>query len=199
MKKLGFLALLCVMAGAANAQFSIGNLVAVRVGDGSAALTSASTAVFIDQYTTSGGALVNSTAINGLTMSGTSGSEGYLNVAYFGGDGSNVNNWGVSFGGYSAAAGTAGVAATTSAATPRRAGVLRFDGTQFGVNLTAGANPFSATNLRGVSYSGVNNTYAAAGGNTGLVRADGAGVSTIASTTVTNERTVQISDRKSVV
>ncbi len=193
MKKLGFLALLGVMAGVADAQFTIGNLVTVRVGDGAAALSSAATAVFIDQFAVGGGAAVNSTAISGLTMSGTSGSEGYLNVAYFGGDGSNVNNWGVSFGGYSAAAGTAAVSATTSAASPRRAGVLRFDGTQTGVNLTASANPFSATNLRAVSYNGVANTYAAAGGNTGIVRADGTGASTIASTTITNERTIQIS------
>ena len=62
------------------APFTPGNLAVLRVGDGAAALTSAGTAVFIDEYTTTG-SLVQSLAIpaNGspqLVVSGTASSEG---------------------------------------------------------------------------------------------------------------------------
>ncbi len=192
MKRIGIIALATVIAPFATAQFTAGNIVTLRVGDGSAALTNASTAAFIDQYTTAG-ASINSTAISGLTLSGTASSEGYLNIVRWAGDGSDVNNWGVSFGGYATAPGTAGVVATTSAAVNRRAGFLRFDGTQGGANLTATANPFSANNIRGATFDAQNNVFGAVGGNTGLVRADSTGASTIVSTTLTNARTVQIS------
>jgi SprB repeat len=65
--------------------FTSGNLVVVRVGDGSAALSSAATAVFLDEYTPSG-TLVQSialpTAVSGsnhaFTLSGSATSEGSL-------------------------------------------------------------------------------------------------------------------------
>lgn len=50
------------------AQFTPGNLVVVRIGDGSAALTSAGTAVFLDEYTPAGvfvQAVAMPTAVNG--------------------------------------------------------------------------------------------------------------------------------------
>jgi hypothetical protein len=63
-----------------------GNLVVVRVGDGTATLTSAGTAVFLDEYTTSGTlvqsiAIPNTTAGNRLVMTGTSTSDGSLNLS----------------------------------------------------------------------------------------------------------------------
>lgn len=181
-----------VIPAGAFAQFSIGNIAVLRVGDGSAALSSAATSVFIDQFTTSG-ASVNSTAISGLTMSGTATSEGTLTGVYFGGDSNNVGNWGVAYGGYNAAAGTASVAGTSSATTARRGGFMRFDGTQSAVDLTGTANPFSANNIRGVAYDGQTQTFAAVGANTGVFRANSAGVGTAVSTTSTNNRVVQIS------
>src|SRR5947207_15983523 len=67
------------------AAFRPGDLVIYRVGTGAAALTSASTPVFLDEYTTSG-SLVQSIALptssgsgstpNPLTSSGTATSEG---------------------------------------------------------------------------------------------------------------------------
>ena len=67
-------------------QFTAGNLVVIRQGDGSAALSNASTAVFLDEYTTSGGSRVSSVAMptsaSGgnapLTQSGSATSEGFL-------------------------------------------------------------------------------------------------------------------------
>ena len=46
----------------AQAQFTAGDLVVLQEGDGSAALSSAGTPIFLDQFTT-GGAFVNSLAI----------------------------------------------------------------------------------------------------------------------------------------
>ena len=179
------------MATVVNAQFTPGNLVVVRVGDGAAALTNQASAVNIDQFTTAG-SLVNTTGISGLTMSGTATSEGYLNVVSFGGDLSNVTNWGVSYGGYNLAAGTAGSAVATTGA--RRAGILRFNNTQSTVDLTAGTTPFSAGNPRGVTFNSATQTYYAVGSNTGLVRADNTGASTVVSSApTTNIRTVQFS------
>ena len=70
---------------ASAAAFTLGDLVVVRVGDGSAALSSAATATFLDEYTP-GGVLVQTiplpTALSGLnqplTLSGSATSEGFL-------------------------------------------------------------------------------------------------------------------------
>jgi hypothetical protein len=67
----------------ASAQFTKGNLVVVQMGDGSAALSSASTPVFLSEYTTEG-SLVQKITIPStgssprLTVTGNSGSEGHL-------------------------------------------------------------------------------------------------------------------------
>src|SRR5689334_8548217 len=77
-------AVLCANNGRAAA-FTLGDLVVVRVGDGSAALNGNATAAFLDEYTTSG-VLVQSiplpTVASGgnqpLTLSGSATSEGFL-------------------------------------------------------------------------------------------------------------------------
>ena len=53
---------LFTVAAVAQAPFTFGNIVVVRVGDGAAALTNASTATFLDEYTPAG-ALVQSIAL----------------------------------------------------------------------------------------------------------------------------------------
>ena len=65
--------------------FTTGNLVVLRVGDGSATLTSASTATFLDEITPMG-VLVRSVANptsgdNAIANSGTAGSEGALTLS----------------------------------------------------------------------------------------------------------------------
>lgn len=84
------LAAIAALAAAIAAQspLTLGNLVTVRVGDGANALTNATQAVFLDEYTPAG-VLVQSialpTAPNGnnrqFTFRGGSTSEGYLNVS----------------------------------------------------------------------------------------------------------------------
>ncbi len=105
-------------AGIAQAPLTIGNLVVVRFGDGTAALTNASTPTFLDEYTTAG-TLVQSiplpTTTTGLnqpcTNSGTSTSEGFLNLS--------ENGLFLTLAGYTAAPGLAAVPTTTASATPR--------------------------------------------------------------------------------
>ena len=84
------LAAIAALAAAVAAQspFTLGNLVAVRVGDGTTALSNTTQAVFLDEYTTAG-VLVQSialpTAPNGanrqFSFRGAASSEGYLNVS----------------------------------------------------------------------------------------------------------------------
>ena len=103
---------------ASAAQFTPGNIVVVRVGDGSGSLSSAATAVFLDEYTP-GGTLVQSVALPttasgsnaALTNSGTATSEGFLNLS--------ANGLYLVHGGYNAAVSTPSVATTTSATVAR--------------------------------------------------------------------------------
>jgi len=106
--------LLC--AGSAAA---VGDLYVVQIGDGGAALTSASTAIFVKKFDASSGSSLSSialpTAPSGLnlplTVSGTSGSEGHLNLT--------TNGQYLTVGGYGAAPGLAAVAQTDSATVNR--------------------------------------------------------------------------------
>ena len=98
--------------------FTAGNIIVVRVGDGSGSLTSASTAVFLDEYTT-GGAFVQSIAIPTLasgsnaplTLSGTATSEGAI--------AGSVDGRYLTIAGYGAAPGTASIAGTSSVSVNR--------------------------------------------------------------------------------
>ncbi|GAB4475864.1 MAG: hypothetical protein OHK0037_37280 [Elainellaceae cyanobacterium] len=99
-------------------QFTANSIVVLRVGDGSAALTNAATAVFLDEYDTNGNLLQSipmPTAVNGsnrhMTLSGTSLSQGSLTLS--------VNGQFLTVAGYDAAVGTANVTNTESAATNR--------------------------------------------------------------------------------
>ncbi|MEO6593668.1 MAG: hypothetical protein ABIP94_02820 [Planctomycetota bacterium] len=102
----------------AQAPLTFGNLIVVRIGDGSAALTSAAAPTFLDEFTP-GGVLVQSiplpTAASGLnqpfTNSGSATSEGYVNVS--------SNGIFLTLAGYGAAPGLAAVPQTASATVPR--------------------------------------------------------------------------------
>jgi hypothetical protein len=188
MKKFLTLSLMGLVSAGAFAQFTIDNLVVLRVGDGSAALSNAATAVTLDQFTQLG-ASVNSTSFTNLTLSGTATSEGAL---YNYGSG-------LSFGGYGAAAGTAGIVATTSATVKRNAVTVSFAGGAPVLAPLTGTptSPFSANNIRGVAMNGplgpgnVPTRIVAVGANTGVVNADLSGASQIASSNITNIRVVQ--------
>ena len=168
---------------AAQAQFSAGNLVVLQDGDGSAALTSAGTALFLDQYTTLG-TFVNSLAIptigaTALVNSGTAGSEGALNRS--------ANGQYLVFAGYNASAGTASIASTTAAAAPR--GVATVDAGGNYLLAATSSSAFSGNNIRSGASDGSGNLWAAGAG--GGINYLGTGTAAAISGTVLNSRVVQ--------
>lgn len=95
------------------AQYTAGNLVVLRAGDGSAALSSAATPVFLVEYSPTSGSAVNTlampTTVSGanarLTISGSAGSEGALSRS--------ADGRYLTLVGYDAATATSGVASAT--------------------------------------------------------------------------------------
>ena len=192
------LAAVAVVGGGAGArgQFTPGNLVVVRIGDGTAALSAAATATFLDQYTP-GGALVNTTALGttaatsgnrALTNSGAAGSEGALSIS--------PDGRFLALGGYNATAGTAGIAATTSTAVNRVVGVVNIS-TGAVDTTTALSDAYNTNNIRSAVYNG-GNIYTSGTSNgtpaTGGTRLTtlGGTTSTQISSTVNNTRVVNI-------
>ncbi len=174
------------------ADFGPGNLVVVRVGAGAAPLTSASTAVFLDEYTPAG-VLVQSLPLpvaaaganQPLTNSGTATSEGFLSLS--------VDGRYLLHAGYAAAPGLASIAGTASATTPRVVARVAMDGVVD--TSTAITDGYSGANIRSAcSTDGVDIWMAGTGSTTGGVRhaTSGATTSTQLSTTITNSRVVGI-------
>ncbi|GAA4667054.1 hypothetical protein GCM10025780_06380 [Frondihabitans cladoniiphilus] len=182
------------LASAAHAAtaFTPGDLVVYRVGDGSSALSSAATAVFLDEYTPAG-RLVQSVPLpttasganNPLTASGTSGSEGLLTLS--------ADGRYLVAPGYAASVGTKKVSSTTSAATPRT--VARVDASRSVDTTTALSDAADGNNPRSVAST--NGTDLWFGGAAGGVRyaALGAKTSTeLDSGTYKNVRQVSVVD-----
>ncbi|MBM7117860.1 beta strand repeat-containing protein [Archangium primigenium] len=143
----------------------------VRVGDGTTPLTGgAAAAVNIDTYDVISGTRIGSVPVTGLTLAGSSGSEGFLSRS--------VDGRYVVLAGYSAAAGTAGVAGTTSSVNPRVVGRVGATGNGSVVaSLNAAfstGNVRSATTVDGTAYwvagtgaTGVGGIHYVTGGSTG--------------------------------
>ncbi|MBY0284297.1 MAG: Ig-like domain-containing protein [Sphingomonas sp.] len=172
-----------------QAAFSSGNIVVYRVGTGSAALSSAATAVFLDEYTTSG-TLVQSialpTADNGanqtLTASGSATSEGQLSRS--------VDGRYLLLTGYDAAPGTTSVNGTSTATVVRVIGRVDSNGI---VDTTTTTTAFSGNNVRDVASTNGTDIWAV-GANTGVVYTTfgSSGAGTVVSNTATNFRTIDI-------
>src|SRR5882757_6236967 len=127
----------------ANA-FTAGDLAVVQVGDGSAALTSASTAVFIDEFSTLGSQIQSlgiSTGPSGLSVSGSATSEGALNLS--------ADGQSLVVAGYNIAPGQAGVAGGSA---PRGVGAINSQGVFSLATTTTSA--FSANNIRSGAADG---------------------------------------------
>jgi predicted extracellular nuclease len=169
--------------------FSSGNVVVLRVGDGAAALSNASTAVFLDEFAGTGGAPVQSLALptsttgsnRPLTMSGSATSEGALVLSENGGF--------LTVGGYAAAPGIAAVSGTTAAAQNRVVG--RIDGNSNIDTSTSSATAHSGNNIRGaVTTDGTK--FWSAGGAGGLQYSASLGVATSTQVTTTTNIRVPI-------
>jgi hypothetical protein len=170
---------------ASAAAFTPGNLVVLRVGDGSASLSGVATAAFLDEFTPTGGSAVQSLALptapaganKPLTVSGSATSEGAVSLS--------SNGSYLTVGGYAAPPGTSGIAATTSAAQPRVMG--RIDGAGNIETSTALTTAHSGNNVRGVaSTDGA--SYWSAGGAGGIQYSTLAATTSVQVTTTTNVR-----------
>ncbi|MCA0354061.1 MAG: CHRD domain-containing protein [Chloroflexi bacterium] len=167
--------------------FTPGNLVVVRVGNGSGSLSSVSTAVFLDEYTTNGDFVQTvpmPTALNGnnrrLTMSGTATSEGSLSLS---GDGQHLL-----LAGYDADVGIGAIAASSSSTFNRVVAKVSLSGLIDTTNVIT--DSYSANNIRGATGNG-DNLWATGTGNPGGVRfLNGMGTTTTL-ITPTNTRVVQ--------
>jgi hypothetical protein len=184
MNKFFALAFVFGSLAAAQAQFTVGDLVVLRDGTGSAALSSAGTALFLDEYATTGGSLLYSVAIptsgsTALVNSGSAASEGALNLS--------ANGQELVFAGYNTNAGFASIANSPSATVARGVGTVDASG-----NYTLAAttsSSFSANNIRSGTSDG-NGNYWAAGANSGVVYL-GSGTPAAVSTTSANNRVLQ--------
>lgn len=179
--------LACTSQSRAQQAFGAGDLVVDQVGTtgSTTALSSVGTAVYLSEYSTQGGALVQSFQLGGssnpFTQSGSASSEGALSRSA---DGSSLI-----VAGYNAAVGTTGVASSTSIA--REIGVISANGSQ-NTNTTLGTS-FSGNNIRSAASPDGNALYAV-GGTTGVVNTtlNSTGNGTIVSTTSTNNRVTNL-------
>jgi predicted extracellular nuclease len=173
------------------AAFTPGNIVVYRVGNGSAALSSAATAVFLDEYTPAG-VLVQSIALptvdsgpnQTLTASGTSTTEGMLTRS--------VDGRYLVLSGYDAAPGTPGVTTSASGTINRVIGRVAADGT---IDTTTALTDYSSAGTpRGVVS--IDGSSFWVDSSVGGVRyaTFGATTSTQVSSTITNLRAIEIYD-----
>jgi hypothetical protein len=157
--------------------FTAGNIVVSRVGTGAAALTSAGTAFFLEEYSTAGlvGTItVPTTGTNRLVMAGSSTSEGFLSRS------SDFSK--LSFPGYDAALALAGVASAANIA--RSVGTF---GLGYGSFNKINSTLTTGSNLRSVASEGNNYWGANASGGISYL---GTGTSGNVYSTIGNTRVV---------
>jgi hypothetical protein len=171
------------------APFTPGNIAVCRIGDGVAALSSAATATFIDEYTTAG-TLVQSvalpTAVSGLNQILTNSGTGTTDCSIT----RSANGRYLVITGYSAATGTLAVAGTATATNPRVIGTIDPNGV---IDTSTTTTSFSANAIRSAaSNDGLQFWFL--GANTGIVynTLGGSGAGTVVSSTITNNRVVNI-------
>ena len=161
--------------------FTAGNIVVTRFGTGAAALTSAGTAFFLEEYNNAGlvGTItVPTTGTNKLVVTGTSTSEGFLSRS------SDFAK--LSFPGYDASLGLASVASVANIA--RSVGTL---GIGYGSFNRITSTLTTGSNLRSVASNG--NNYWGANTSSGVSYL-GTGTSSGVSSTVSNIRVVGINN-----
>jgi hypothetical protein len=191
MKRLLTLSLpLVISTTAFAAGMTPGDLVVARVGDGSAALSSAATALFLDEYTPAG-ALVQTialpTAVSGanqiLTIQGSATSEGFLQLS---GNGSYLT-----LGGYNAVPTTAAPSTQTAAAINRVVGLVNVaSGT---VDTTTAINSGTSGAFRSVATDNGTHFWASsASTSVGYVSSVGASSAVQLSTPTVNTRVTRV-------
>ncbi len=182
---LSSLALAAISTNSFASGFLPGDLAVVRVGTGSGTLSSAGTALFVDEYMTNGtlrqSIAAPTTGGTALTVSGSASSEGSLNAS---GNGSLFTCTG-----YRADAGTASVVGTGAATNPRVVGSLNWSTGAIDTS-TSINNQFDKNNIRS-AYTDNGSLFYTSGANSGVVSvANGGTTGTVVSATVPNERVI---------
>ncbi|MGZ3863890.1 MAG: T9SS type A sorting domain-containing protein [Bacteroidia bacterium] len=170
-----------------KAQFTQGNIVVYQIGDGSSALSSSSAPTFLKEYTTAGAAGISvampTTGGARLTTSGSATTEGLITLS--------VGGQFIIVPGYDAATGVT-VSTSSSGTVNRVIDTVSFLATPG--RATATASFFSAGSTRGACSDGLNN-YWQSGASSGACYT-GSGAAAAVSTTVTNERGINIFNNK---
>jgi hypothetical protein len=170
--------LILQIKGFTQVPFTAGNIVVYRVGTGVGLLGNGATAVFLDEYTTTG-TLVQSIAMptttvganKALTATGRGDTEGKITVS--------ADGQYLVLTGYNAPVGTGGIGGSPSATRPRTIGLVRYDGD---ISTTTALTDLSSGNFVrcAVSTNGTDLWACGAGstGSTGGVRYATVGAST---------------------
>ncbi|MFZ4521347.1 MAG: SdiA-regulated domain-containing protein [Bacteroidales bacterium] len=190
-----FLALLMLVAtfwpwsGRMEAQtpYTTGNLVVLRVGDGIAALSSSSTAIFLDEYSSTGTWVqahpLPTSGANVFSNSGSATSEGQITLS--------PDSYYLLLAGYNTGPGLASIANTSSVTVNRK--LLRVDNSD-GYTLQTSSTAFNANNIRGGVTNGTDFWAAGTSGTAGAngIQYFGTGTPVQVSSTITNTRVVNI-------
>jgi hypothetical protein len=188
MKKIiSTLTLLLALAAPSQAQFTPGNLVVLRVGDGVQTLANTGNTIFLDQILASDGSSVNTVTIpdtlpNGLFVTGNATSEGQLSRS--------ADGRFLTFGGYNTNRPTpASVVTSTSTDVPRGIGVVDASGTYSLAAVTT--TQFTTSNIRSGVTDGTNNFWGA-GANSGTIYFGNLAPAAVVQSSVLNTRVVNI-------
>jgi hypothetical protein len=181
---------LSLVSLASAAPITPGNFVLLRVGDGATTLTTASAAVFLEEYTPTGSPVqtiaVPTTTVGSnrrLTIAGSSTAEGGLSISP---DGRYIT-----FTGYDAAPATASIATSTTVANNRIVGVLdTVTGTLD--TSTVYTTAFSGQSIRGATTDGTNIWAVGGTGGVQTTTIGAVGTATQLSTAPTNLRRIEI-------
>ena len=157
---------------ARGAAFTLGNLVVVQAGNGSAALTGDATAAFLNEFSVSGGSPIQTialpTAVSGLnqplTLSGAATSEGFLTLS--------ANGQFLTMSGYGVAPGFTTPQTSTPTLASRVVGLIGLNGS---INTTTalgdaynGSNIRSSTSTDGISLWTAGNGGSGQGATAGV-------------------------------
>lgn len=170
-----------------HAQFTLGNLVVMKIGDGVSTLTSTGNPIIFNEYNTSGvltySVPVPSTGTNALVIRGNATSEGYISLSADG-------NY-IVFGAYMQALPSASVLNTSSASNINRGiGIINSVGS-FSIGASSAAASIASGDIRGATATG-NSHFWGSSSSQGLSYYGSAAVPTNVENSKTNLRSTHI-------
>jgi hypothetical protein len=176
-----------------GAAFTLGNLVVVQSGDGSAALNGNATAAFLNEFSVSGGSPLQTialpTVVSGLnqplTLSGSSTSEGFLTLS--------VDGRYLTMAGYGVVPGTATPQTSTPTLASRVVGRIDMSGNID--TTTALGDAYNGSNIRSAVSTDGTSLWTAGNGGSGLGSTAGVRSSTLGGTTSVQQNSTTSNNR----